>query len=344
MANQLYDNFVLANKFDSLLATKVDLANYMTVDRELAEDAGMKKKINRYSATGNVEDLAMTQGNSGIIESTFKQEEYEVGVTQGKGVYYDEEAMRDPKVVDALVRGMAEIMANDFTTKAIEEFGKGTQKIECDYSTATAGYFFEKVVDAIAIFGEETDGLTLLISPKNQAYVRKQLRDDLKYSEGYVRTGYIGHVAGIPVVMSKAVPDSCSFIANKEAVTLFIKKDSEAEQERDADHRKNTLFLRKVALVALTNDTKLVCLGKAQTACAITTGTKATKTVGGTCDTGAYKVVFTVNGENPVEVTPSAGSWSGTASANLVANDKINAIAYKNGYANAVATEFTVEA
>lgn len=343
MPNVIYDNFVLENKLENKLTTLVDLSNYMTVDRSLAENAGMKKKVHKYIASGSVEDLAQGEGNSGVFESSFTEQEYEVKVTQGKGVYYDEEAMRDPMTVDNIVDGMAKDMQNDFTRKAIAEMSKFDLAVECDFSTSTAGYLFGKVVDAVALFGEDESGLTLLVSPKDKAYIRKQLGDDLKYSEGFARTGYIGSVCGVPCVVSNAVPAGCAFIASREAVTLFIKKGVESEQERDADHRKNTLFLRKVAVVAMTNSTKIVGLAKAQsTACAITTYTKNAKTIAGTCGTDCRRVHVIDGAGNEYDATPSAGAWTVTASANLTAGDKINATAYADGKAPKAATEVTV--
>lgn len=173
--------------------------------------------------------------------------------------------------------------------------------------------------------------------------MRKQLGEDLKYSEGFVRTGYIGSVAGVPVVVSNAVPETCAYIVNREAVTLFIKRDTEAEQERDANTRKNTVYMRKVALVALTNATKIAMLGNAQsTACAITTYTKNAKTIAGTCGTDC-NLVIVVDGDGiTYTATPSSGSWSVTANENLTTGDKINATAFAPGYAGKKATEVTV--
>lgn len=254
MANQVYANFVLENKLDSILATKVDFNQFVTPDYSLTEAPGMQKTIHKYVATGSVEDLAQGVGNTATFESTFSTDDYTVGVTQGRGIYFDEEAMKDPMVVDTIVKGMAEEMVNDFTAKAISEMENTSKKVICNFTTDK---FFDKVVDALAMVDatiEDESGFVLLINPATQAYVRKQLGDDLKYSEGFVRTGYIGHVCGVPVVMSKAVPANTAYLENKNAITLFIKKGSEAEQERDANIRKNTVYLRKVALVALTDE------------------------------------------------------------------------------------------
>jgi hypothetical protein len=102
---------------------------------------------------------------------------------------------------------------------------------------------------------EDESGLFLLIGPDAVAEFRKGLGEELKYSEGFARTGYIGSVCGVPVYISKAI--TTPILASKEAVTLFIKKNSEIEQERDADHRKNMVYARRVSLVALTDATKV---------------------------------------------------------------------------------------
>ena len=253
MAHTIYQNFILANKVSDILTTQVDLNTYMTVDTELTENAGMKKVINTYTATGNVENLAMGEGNTADIEVSFTPTEYTVGTTQGRFKYYDEQEMTDPMVVDAGLDGIAKTMVNDFTTKAIAEYEKATLTL------AGTAWTFDTVVDAIAKMNlEDETGLFLLISPADQANFRKALKDDLKYVEGFVRTGYIGSVCGVPVIVSKAVAKGKGYLATKDAITLFIKKDTEIEQERDANIRENRVFVRKVALVALTDATKLV--------------------------------------------------------------------------------------
>lgn len=253
MAHTVYENIVLSNKINDILTTQIDLNNYMTIDTSMTESAGMKKVINTYTASGNVEELGMGEGNSTEITVSFTPVEYEVKTYQGKFAFYDEQEMTDPMVVDVGLEGSAKTMINTFTTKAIDEFKKATL-----VQSATA-WGFDVIVDAIAKMNlESEEGLFLLISPADQAKFRKALKDDLKYSEGFVRTGYIGSVCGVPVIVSKAVPAGTGFLATKEAVSVFIKKDTETEYERDADKRNNTYWVRKVAVVALTDATKVV--------------------------------------------------------------------------------------
>ena len=253
MAHKVYENIVLSNKVNDILTTQVDLNSYMTIDTSLTENAGMKKIVNTYTASGEVEELAMGQGNSTEIEVSFTPTQYEVKTFQGKFAFYDEQEMTDPMVVEVGLDGSAKTMINTFTEKAIAEFEKATLEVP------TASWSFNTIVDAIAKMNlESEEGLFLLISPADQAEVRKALKDDLKYSEGFVRTGYIGSVCGVPVIVSKAVPAKKGYLATKEAVSVFIKKDTETEYERDADTRKNSYWIRKVAVVALTDATKVV--------------------------------------------------------------------------------------
>lgn len=255
MANQVYDNVVLANKIEDILTTAVDLTSYMTVDTSMTQEAGMKKKINTYKAQGNVETLDMGVGNTGDIEVSFTTKEYDVETVQGRFQYFDEQAMTDPMVVQAGLEGIAKTMINDFTAKAVAEFDKATLTVQ------RTGFAFTDIVDAIAKLNTENeDGLFILVGVADLAKFRKELADDLKYSEGFVRTGYVGSVCGVPVIVTKAITNGNIYLASKEAVTLFIKKDTEVEQERDANVRNNKVYIRKVAVVALTDENKVVKL------------------------------------------------------------------------------------
>jgi hypothetical protein len=253
MAHQVYENFILSNKINDILTTALNINNYLTVDTSMTEGPGMKKKVNTYTSTGDVEALAMGAGNSKGIEVQFTTAEYDVLTYQGMFDFYDEQELSDPMVVDTGLQHVADRMINKFVALTIDEFEKATLKQEADE------WSFDVVVDAIAQMNlEDEAGLFLLISPADKANFRKALKDDLSYSEGFVRTGYIGSVAGVPVVVSKAIPAGKGYLATKEAITLFIKKDTETEYNRVANNRHNEYFVRKFAVVALTDATKAV--------------------------------------------------------------------------------------
>lgn len=253
MAHTVYENIVLSNKMNDILTTKVNLNNYLTIDTSLSENAGMKKVVNTYTSTGDVEKLGMGEGNSTSIEVSFTPAEYNVEVFQGKFAFYDEQEMTDPVIVDKGIADAANRMVNKFTALAITEFEKATLE-----QTAVA-WSFDVVVDAISKMNlEDESGLFLLVSPADKAAIRKALKDDLSYSEGFVRSGYIGTVCGVPVIVTEAVPAGKGYLATKDAVTVFIKKDTETEYERDANTRNNSYWVRKCAVVALTDATKAV--------------------------------------------------------------------------------------
>lgn len=254
MAHTVYENEVLSNKLNDILITNVDLNRFLTIDTSLAEAAGMKKVVNTYtSTTDNIEELAMGEGNSKSLEVSFTSAEYEVKTYQGKFAFYDEQEMTDSKIVDAGLKHSADDMTNTFTKKAVEEWNKAT------LTHTAAQWDFDVVVDGIAKMNLENEaGLFMLVSVADKAAIRKALRDDLKYNEDYVRTGYIGTVCGVPVYESKAIAAGTAYLATAEAVTLFVKKQSETEYERDADKRNNSYWIRKVAVVALTDATKVV--------------------------------------------------------------------------------------
>ena len=263
----VYDNTILENKIEDFLTTALDVAQYATHDDSLTQSAGMKKVVNKYTATGNVEDVLMGEGNTEDIEVAFDSVEYTVGVTQGRFPYYDEEAMTDPMVVDVGLKKLAAQMTNDLTAKIVKELDKTKLVIN------SATWTFNQIVDAIAMFpDEEISGLFLLVNKAQVADLRKNLGDSLKYVEDFVRTGYIGTVCGVPVIATNAVKAGEAYLATKEAVTIFTKKGSEIEQERDANVRLNKIYARKVMLVALTDDTKVIKLTSAPKAQSSTVG------------------------------------------------------------------------
>lgn len=253
-----YENFVLENKLNNLLETKLNTRSLMTIDSELSTAPGLKKVINRYTFTGEVEKLAKGEGNTtgGVV--SFTPVEYEVEVNQQKFEYYDEDFMTDPKIVDVGVEGSAITMVNDLNSKYFTELAKATLTHEF-----TGTFCYDHVVDSIELMNvEDESGLFLIIGNDLKAQIRKD--PDFKSArQGEILfNGQIGSVSGVPVIVSKKTPKTTAFLATKEAVTLFTKKESEVEQERDADVRLNSIFMRKVNLVALTDATKVVKIMK----------------------------------------------------------------------------------
>lgn len=261
MANTYYENFVLESRLNDLLNTKLSTRSFMTIDDSLTEAPGMIKKINRYTYTGKVERLAKGAKNTTRGAVTYDTVQYTVQVAQQVFDYFDEEAMTDPKVVEYGMQGASTVMVNDMNEKFFEELAKAT--LSQTYANGGA-ITYDTVVDATQKMNlEDESGLFLVIGTDLLADLRKD--DDFKASRmgEILYTGQIGTINGVPISVSKLVPAKAAYLATKEAVTLFTKKESEVEQERDGEARKNTVIMRKVNLVALTDATKVVKITEA---------------------------------------------------------------------------------
>lgn len=251
----VFENKVLKEMLEDQLITALDMNQFITADYSLQAAPGMKIEIHTYHGTGDVEDLAMSYGNTGDIGAEYTSADYEVVTTQGRVPFYDEQMMVDPTAIDKAVKHLAEQMTNDVTTKVVGELAKGTHK------KFNFGFDFDGIVEAISMLPkEQNDGLFLLISRKDVAKFQKSLKNLLSYTEDFVRTGAIGAVAGVPVYPTDAIASGTAFLATKEAVTCFVKKGVETEQERVPNTRKTVIYGRNVKVIALTNDNKVIVL------------------------------------------------------------------------------------
>ena len=255
MAHTIYQNFVLANTIEDLYNSYLDLARFCTIDNSLTGTPGMIKKIHRYTATDGTEKLAMGAGNSKDIEVGYTPVEYTIQMAQNRFKYYDEQEMTDPMVVETGLKHMAVDMFNHVNADIFAEFNKATLT-----HPATAPDF-GCFADAAALLNvENLEGLELFafVNPADMAKVRKALKDELKYVEAFAKQGYVGTVAGWNLYTKKDAVEGTIVGGTRDAVTLFNKKGTEVEQDRDGDIRQNTIWSRKYYLAALTDATKAV--------------------------------------------------------------------------------------
>lgn len=261
MTNTVYANKVLEAKLNSTLNTLLDAKKFMTIDESLAENAGMTKTINVYTYTGSAEEVAEGAGNSVRGSLAFVPENYTVKVVQSVFDYTDEDEMRDPEIVNIGIEANAGVMTSDINSKFFVELAKAT--LEQTYPKA-GKISYDTIVDAIGKMNlEDESELFVFIGADLKAVLRKDPDFKTVNAGEIIVKGQIGTISGIPVAVSKAVPAKTAFVADKKAVKLFIKKDSEVEQKRDGELRKNTVIMRRVALVALADATKLVKITEA---------------------------------------------------------------------------------
>lgn len=117
-------------------------------------------------------------------------------------------------------------------------------------------------MDGIAKLNLEDESKLFVVIPNAW---RADLRKDEDYKAArmgeVVYNGQTGTVCGIPVIPSAALSDE-AYVMTNEAVKLFMKKDVEVEQDRDADTRTNSVYLRTAYICALEDATKICRLSK----------------------------------------------------------------------------------
>ena len=247
--NTVYANKVIEAKAKDLLTTSVNTRNLMTVDTELAQEAGMTKTINVYTYTGEAQELAAGEGNTNRGSITYEGKDYTVKMVQQAFDYQDEDFMKDNTIVDNMLKGANQVMVNKMASDFYAEAAKATL-------SQTGAISYDTIVDAIAKLNiEDESGLFIIITPEQKAAIRKDVDYKAARMGEVVYNGQIGTVAGIPVIVSKAAGNA--YVMSKDAIKLFMKKDLEIEQERNADTRTNSVYLRTAYLVALVDATKI---------------------------------------------------------------------------------------
>lgn len=254
MALALIPNEVIAHKITDILDTKLDMRSLFTVDTSLTTAAGLKKKIYKYTYTGHVEKLAKGAKNTQIGEVALTSSEYEVARYQQTYKYNDLDYMADNNIVNVLSDGAAKAMTNEIRAEYFTELAKISNKF-----TGT-GTVYEAVVDAVATLDkaseQDIEGLFIIMGADMRAAVRKD-KDFIASKQGEILySGQFGTINGIPCLYSNSVPENTIYLTEKEAITLFVKKEGTVEQDRDIETKDNTVVYERHGVVALTNDTR----------------------------------------------------------------------------------------
>ena len=259
MANTVYANKVLEAKAKDLLTTSVNTRNLMTVDNSLAQNVGMTKTINVYTYTGEAEELAAGVGNTASKRGSiaYKGTDYTVKMVQQAFDYLDEDFMKDNTIVDNMLKGANQVMVNKMTSDFITEAKKATLGVT--FATAIG---YDVIVDAISALNvEDESGIFIVIPNAWKAALRKDADYKSARMGEVIYNGQVGTICGIPVIATEALTTE-AFVMTKEAIKLFMKKDVEVEQDRDADKRKNSVYLRTAYIVAMVDATKICKVSK----------------------------------------------------------------------------------
>lgn len=256
MANVVFANKIIEAKAKDLLTTAVNTRSLMTVDNSLTQHAGMTKTINVYTYSGTAEEVEAGEGNSVRGAISYVPTDYTVKMVQQAFDYQDEDFMKDNTIVDNMLVGANQVMVNKMTSDFIAECAKANLSVEGNFG-------YDLIVDAIAKLNVEDESKLFVVIPTAwKADIRKD--EDYKAARmgEVVYNGMVGTICGLPVIATNALTNK-AYVMSAEAIKLFMKKDVEVEQERDADTRTNSVYLRTAYLVALANADKICAIAKA---------------------------------------------------------------------------------
>ena len=251
MANTVFNNKIIEAKAKDLLTTSLNTRNLMSVDNSLSGTAGMIKTINVYTYTGTAEELEAGEGNTNRGSIAYVGTDYTVKLIQQAFDYQDEDFMKDNTIVDNMLKGANQVMVNKMTADFITECGKAS------LSHKATAFGYDAIVDAIAKLNLEDESKLFVVIPNAW---KADLRKDEDYKSArmgeVIYNGQVGTICGIPVIATKALTEA-AYVMSTEAIKLFIKKDVEVEQDRDADTRTNSVYLRTAYICAKVDDTQI---------------------------------------------------------------------------------------
>ena len=261
MANTVFNNKIIEAKAKDILTTQINARSMMTIDTSLTQNAGMVKTINTYTYTGTAEEVAAGSGNTSRGSIAYVGNDYTVKMVQQAFDYLDEDFMKDPVIVDYGIKGAMSVMTNKMTSDfyaalATKASGGATELVTGITFAKGKALSYDVIVDAISELNLEDESKIFIVIPNAW---KASLRKDADYKSAQmgevIYNGQVGTICGIPVIATKALTDK-AYVMTNEAVTLFLKKDVEVEQDRDADKRKNSVYLRDCYVCALTDATK----------------------------------------------------------------------------------------
>ena len=259
MANTVYPNKVIEAKAKDILTTQINARSMMTIDTSLTQNAGMVRTINTYTYTGSAEEVSAGSGNSTRGSISYVGNDYTEKMVQQAFDYLDEDFMKDPVIVDFGIKGATSVMTNKMTSdfySALATKSGATELVKGITFAKGKALSYDVIVDAISELNLEDESKIFIVIPNAW---KASLRKDADYKSAQmgevIYNGQVGTICGIPVIATKALTNK-AYVMTNEAVTLFLKKDVEVEQDRDADKRKNSVYLRDCYVCALTDATK----------------------------------------------------------------------------------------
>lgn len=261
---------VMSDMISAKVEKKIVVTPFAKVDNTLQGNAGDTVTVPAFNYIGDADDVA--EGAS-VESATLTASSTKFSIKKAmKAVSLTDEAVLSGygNPVGEATAQLAKAIASKVDEDAMEVLGKAQKTY---VSTSIISY--KEIVNAIDKFEEEVQSdKVMFIHPAQVTQLRSD--DDFisadKYENHVMVNGEIGMVAGVRIVASKRVPlasgkYSCPIIKlnndaesedDASALTIFLKRDTNVETERQTLSRTTDISVDKIYGVAITNQEKVV--------------------------------------------------------------------------------------
>lgn len=284
MANQttkiadLINPQVMADMISAKIQKKIVVAPFAKIDTTLVGVPGNTITVPKYGYIGDAEDVA-----EGVAAGTVKLSTSSTTVTVKKAMKAVE--LTDEAILSGYGNPVGETnnqLAKAVAAKVDNDAMDALQEATLIYDGSAAGISYNAIVDAVDLFDEEVNSeKVMFINPKQVTVLRKDTNfiSADKYTGQVMISGEIGTIANCRIVPSKKVPvvkvgDStkvdcyaCPIVKlnndaetedDAAALTIYLKKDTSVETERNTLARLTDVSVDKHYAAALTNESKVV--------------------------------------------------------------------------------------
>lgn len=269
---------VMADMVSAKVDKKIQVTKYAKVDNTLQGQAGDTITVPRYGYIGDAVDVAEGE-EIPIRQMETSSATYTIKMAAIGGILTDKAMLSGyGNPVGQLNNQMALSIGAKLDNDALEALYAAKT-----IYTGKNAICYNEVVNAIDLFEEEINSeKVMFVHPKQVTQLR--LDPDFiakdKYGNQVMVDGEIGMIANARVVPSKKVKLASGFYENpivrleedtetedaSPALTIFLKRDTNIETERDASRRLTEVTGDKMYVVALTDETKVVVAKMKETA------------------------------------------------------------------------------
>lgn len=253
---------VMADMISATLTSKIKFAPLAKIDSTLVGQPGDTITVPKFAYIGDAIDIA--EGVA-IVPELLTSSSTTVTVKKaGKGVEISDEAMLSG-YGDPVGESNAQLqlsIASKVDTDCIAALGTATLSFVAD---AAKQISYEGIVGATDLFAEEDyEEKVLFVNPAQITTLRKDpnFLDINKYPLQTLMTGVIGSIAGCQVAVSKRIIAGSTtvqnFIVKANALTIYLKKDTAVETDRDILTHTSVITVDKHFVAVLSDASKVV--------------------------------------------------------------------------------------